>query len=270
MIKRRFLILLASALVAGSAQATPLPAPFGLVAGWDHSQYLAPGAATIDGTNLATQIPANYSDLDTSFGAGIQSAAFGTLFLVGNGASANATAVVLPTSQTAAPAVDGVGRDLPDNEGPVGDVQFDAQTVLLAEAGQAFFSLSAMIANDASSIVYSADLGGGPFGNDWRLDLAGLAQSGASVISIDVSTDGASYTNGVASINLGGTAAEKTVDFGSALDGESQVFVRLNFDEGTPVIDNVGLSAEIVPEPGTVLLVGAGLIGLAHASRRRA
>lgn len=262
--KRISLILLASALVAGSAQATPLPAPYTLVAGWDHSQYLAVGAQTIDGATLATALPANYSDFDPTFGAGADANDYGTLYLAGNGASANASTDLFPATQSDIT----LGKDLPDNEVPVGDVQFDADTVLDAE-GQAFTSLTSIQANSPLSIVYSADVGG-LLGNGWRLDLVGLAVS-ASTVTVDISTDGASYTDDVASFMLGTSEAERTVDFGTALDGASEVFVRLNFDANTPRIDNVGLSAaEVVPEPGTLLLVGAGLIGLAHGARRRA
>ena len=82
MMKRLLLGLIPTLLLAGSAQGS-------VVAAFDFSQYLGPGANTIDGVNLASQVPANYSDFDPTFGAGAESAAFGTLYLDGtNGSSA--------------------------------------------------------------------------------------------------------------------------------------------------------------------------------------
>ena len=65
-----------SVLSAGGANAT-------MVAGWDFSQYLAPGALTIDGANGTNVLSANYSNLDPTSGAGAESAAFGTMYMNG-------------------------------------------------------------------------------------------------------------------------------------------------------------------------------------------
>src|SRR5262245_55776567 len=78
-----------SVLIAGSANAS-------MVAGWDFSQYLAPGALTIDGATGTNVLSANYSNLDPTAGAGAESAAFGTMFINGSFGSTN----VDPTSAT--------------------------------------------------------------------------------------------------------------------------------------------------------------------------
>jgi len=62
-----------AALVAG-----PSAAQSSLVAGWDFSQYAGDGFMSIDGgSSFTNTLPANYSDLDPTFGAGFDSSAFG-------------------------------------------------------------------------------------------------------------------------------------------------------------------------------------------------
>src|SRR5262245_6386669 len=72
--------LAAAVFATGSARAA-------LVAGWDFSQFLAPGALTIDGANGANTLAANYSALDPTGNAGAESAAYGTLFFDGTNGS---------------------------------------------------------------------------------------------------------------------------------------------------------------------------------------
>ena len=68
-----------SAFVASSSSAQA-----SLVAGWDFSQYAGDGFMSIDGGGSFTNtLPANYSDLDPTFGAGFESGAFGTMFADG-------------------------------------------------------------------------------------------------------------------------------------------------------------------------------------------
>jgi hypothetical protein len=86
-----------SASIAGSAQAY-------LVAGWDFSQYFNDGLLSIDGATYQNTLSANYSDLDPTFGAGAESAAFGTLYFNGSFGSTsvsptgNLTEEFLPTA----------------------------------------------------------------------------------------------------------------------------------------------------------------------------
>jgi hypothetical protein len=64
-----------------------------LVAGWDFSQYAGDGVMSIDGGSTFTNtLSANYSDLDPTFGAGFESAAFGTMYVDGSFGSTSVAA----------------------------------------------------------------------------------------------------------------------------------------------------------------------------------
>jgi len=261
MIKKALILSTASLLLAGAAHAD-------FIAGWDHSQYLGPNVPSIDGINLVTELDANYSDFDPSFGAGAESAAFGTLYLTSNGASANAANFYIPTSSPIT-----VGKSLPVNDVPEIDVPFDSFSVLSTE-GQANQTAVSMIVQESLSVVYAADLSSvGLVGNGYSFDFAGKSLSGTQTVGIEASADGVNFTP-VGQVQLAENEGTFNVDFGGLLDGSATAFVRMNFTVGgngtEPVIDNVGISAaEVVPEPGTLLLVSAGLAGLAYTSRRR-
>ena len=73
-----------SASMASSSQAF-------LAAGWDFSQYAGDGLLSLDFVTFTTTLSANYSDLDPTFGAGAESAAFGTFYLNGSFGSSSIT-----------------------------------------------------------------------------------------------------------------------------------------------------------------------------------
>jgi hypothetical protein len=65
-----------------------------LVARWDFSQYAGDGFMSIDGgSSFTNTLSANYSDLDPTFGAGFESAAFGTMYVDGSFGSTPVAAV---------------------------------------------------------------------------------------------------------------------------------------------------------------------------------
>ena len=66
-----------AAFVSAPAQAT-------MVAGWDFSQYLSDSQLSVDGATYTDTLSANYSNLDPTFGAGAESAAFGTMYIDGS------------------------------------------------------------------------------------------------------------------------------------------------------------------------------------------
>lgn len=252
------LSIVVSAFVAGPAGAT-------MVAGWDFSQYFNEGLLSIDGATFTDTLDANYSNLDSTFNAGAESAAFGTMFMDGSFGSTDvvenqAGAAFVPTSGSLtsnlnAPVVGG------------GLNPFDSFTILEDE-GQEFTNLLSMTAQDIVSVVFEADLTTVPeFGTDWSISFGGQTFSGASNVGIEFSTDGATYAS-FGSVTLDTTDAPFTV----ALSAEAAdtAFVRLSFNpaEGQPKIDNVAINANVVPEPSTVLLCGLGLVGLGVWGRR--
>lgn len=261
MLKNVLTVAFASLLLASPAKAV-------FIAGWDFSQYLADAAPTIDGSSLATTLPANYSDFDPTFGAGAESAAFGTLFLDGsNGSDATTGTDFVPSAN-----VPTLGGSLPVNGTPSPDVAFDSFTVL-SDEGQLFTQNLSMLGLTAFDAVFSADvsslLGGTAFGEGWSLDFSGRSLQGGATVTVEASADGVSYTS-FGNVNLASTEALFDVSFGTAFDGADQVFVRLGFSTGEPLIDNLGISAaQVIPEPGTVVLLLAGIAGLGLYGRSR-
>ena len=242
-----------SMLSAGGANAT-------MIAGWDFSQYLAPGALTIDGANGTNVLSANYSNLDPTGGAGAESAAFGTMYMNGLNGSSN----VDPLS--ANPAFAPVAGSLVSNLTAPGTPQFDTFSILTDEH-QAFTNLLSMSAQGAASIVFSANLSSVPqTGSGWALSFGGQTFAGTSLVSIAFSTDGTSYTS-FGNVTLTTVDTPFTVAFGPTV--ADTVYVRLGMaptgtgGAGQPIIDNVALSANLsvpVPEPpGMAVLLGLAL-----------
>jgi hypothetical protein len=247
--------------VAGSAQAS-------MIAGWDFSQYTGDGFMSIDGGGSFTNtLDANYSDLDPSFGAGAESAAFGTMYANGQFGSTNVPAGTgneqfLPSAA--------VGGSLNSNLTAPGGTDFDSFTVLLSE-GQASAESLAMIAAAQSTVVFEADLGSVPvIGSNWSISFGGRTANGASSVGVSFSSDGVTFTSF-------GTAALTTVDtlFTYALGtaATNNAYVRLSFNPSginQPLIDNVALNATLaVPEPSTAVFGALGLIGLVIAGRKQ-
>src|SRR5262245_54734675 len=119
--------------------ALPLsPARAVTVAGWDFSQYFGDGLLSTDGVTGADTLSSNYSAFDPTFGAGVESSAYGTMYVNGQFGSTDVdpfapTPNVVPTmgSLTANLTAPLVGR-------PIGSaVPFDTFSVLLTE-GQIF------------------------------------------------------------------------------------------------------------------------------------
>jgi len=248
----------APAFVSAPAQAT-------MVAGWDFSQYLGDGALSVDGAVYTDTLSANYSNLDPTFGAGLESTPFGTLFLDGSFGSTNVGAgsgseAFLPTAGS-----------LVSNIDAPGPIPFDSYTVLQDE-GQLFANLLGMTALDVVSVVFKADLNLQPLnGSDWTISFGGKTFEGTSPVGVEFSTDGVSYAP-FGSVNLDTNDKPFSVNLGSALSHEA--FVRLNFDpaNGQPIIDNVAIGGTLsaIPEPGTAVLLVSGLTGLHVFGRRRA
>jgi hypothetical protein len=255
------LILLAlAALAARSAEAT-------MVAGWDFSQYAGDGFMSTDGgATFTNTLPANYSDLDPSFGAGAESAAHGTMYADGTFGSTNVAAgsgneQFLPSAA--------VGGSLVSNQGAPGGVDFDSFTVLASESQLSTESL-AMIAAAQSVITFAADLNAVPvIGSDWSVSFGGRTSSGTSTVQIAFSSDGVIFLP-FGSANLTTVDTLFSVPLGVA--PANTAYVRLSFTPAganQPLIDNLAINATLaLPEPSVALLGGLGVGALLLAQRR--
>ena len=260
-----------STLVATTALAVG-PAQAVMVAGWDFSQYLGDGLLSTDGATFSETLDANYSNLDPTFGAGAESAAFGTLYMDGsNGSDAvgagSGSEAFLPSAGSLA---SNQNEPVVQNGGPP-QVPFDTFTVLTDE-GQAFTELLGMTAPGAISVVFGADLSSiGGQGANWMLSLGGVTFGSNASVAVEFSTDGASYA-AIGALNLTSVDSRFELPLDTVL--ATQAFVRLTFATpggavGQAKIDNLAINADVVPEPGTLLLLGVGLAGLELLGRRR-
>jgi len=247
----------ASVLLAGSAHAER-------IAGWDFSQYAVDGSLAIDFTfaNVGS-LDANYSDFDPTDGAGVESAAYGTLYYDGTFGSS-----VVDLNVLGVPALFGTDSNGP----PVTSNDFSNPNILTQEGGQDFNSTTIGLGTQSAlDIVFHGTLvpmGGA--GSVWELSLGGRVFPGAANTSVGVafSTDGVNYAD-LGSILLTGVDTAFTVAADAGIVSEQGMF-RLSFagDSGA-VIDNVELNAiPGVPEPTALVLIGLALGGIASARRR--
>ena len=273
--KTKFLTLTALLVSLALSAFSANPAHATMVAGWDFSQYFADGILSIDGNVYTDTLSANYSDLDPTQGAGAESAGFGTLYLNGQFGSTNVQAgsgsePVLPSGA--------VGGSLSSNldapGGLGGSLSFDTFSIVSSE-GQAYANSLALTAAGAASAVFAANLSSVPeTGNDWSISFGARTFSGAGSVGIAFSTDGTSYAN-VGSVILSNLDTLFSVNLGAI--ASDIAFVKLAFDApaaggaGQAFVDNVAINATltVVPEPGTALLCGLGMLGLGLAGRRR-
>lgn len=230
-----------------------------LVAGWDFSQFAAPNFDFSFDTNPPSQggVLANY----TFTGA----------------ASANYGLASTKGSISWTP-LDFVGSTAPnklssfDTQAGFSSSTFNAASsyTALTNSGQLSANDYTLAATADNSLTIFADAGAAS--NDWFLRYAAQDSNGASV-SYSYSTDGSNFTSfGGDTITTGDNGYE--LDLAGVLDGASAVYIQLSFSDvagGTLNLDNVGLTASVVPEPSTyAAIAGALALGFVAYRRRRA
>lgn len=104
------------------------------------------------------------------------------------------------------------------------------------------------------------------------------SSTGFNDVDLDISTDGGStWTSLVANYNAATSFATDTgmnVNLPTAAENNANVQLRYTFagstsNTGTWRMDNMHLTGEAVPEPGTLLALGAGIAAFAARRRRK-
>lgn len=247
-----------------------------LVAGWDFSQYSNEGFLTLDGTTLnGATVDANHSDLDLTYGTGIESNAFGRMYL--NGSFGSSVAILDPNFV------------IPDPFRPfaatlgAGSLVSNVDQALQGYGSQAACTIQqielmpftncrdfAMVSDSPVSVVFAADRTSAPGASgDWVVSFAGRSVSeGETPVVVQFSTDGSSYASvGTAAIN--GADTKFTFPLGGA--SSATAYVRLVFPtpatpQASAIIDNLGIA---LPEPAHGGLAAAMALAALRRSRRR-
>jgi hypothetical protein len=254
----KLLAIAALALVADPARAE-------MIAGWDFSQWFTAGVLSTDGASLQNTLPANYSNLDPTFGAGAESADFGMMYMDGEFGSTDVTPTPGMGTEEMIPSSGSLVSNI--DAGTPGSQPFDSFTVLQAE-GQEFQNLLGMMANSAVSVVFQADLSSiSGTASSWSVSFGGQTIGGTSQVTVDFSTDGSSYSN-AGSVMLTTADSLFEVDLGDVTS--DMAFVRLNFAptdlDSRPIIDNLAI---VAPEPSGALGLLSMLFGLRVLRPRR-
>ena len=246
-----------------------------LVAGWDFSQYAVENILSLDGATLnGARLDANHSDLDPTYGCGIESNAFGRMYY--DGSFGSSVAVLDPSFENLdpfRPIVADLGAGSLVSNVDQAQQQFGSQAACtIQQLEQMPFANCqdfAMGAFGPASIVFAADRSTAPsLSGEWLVSFAGRTLSeGSTQVAVQFSADGSSFGSaGTATIT--GADTKFTVPLGG---GSADVaYVRLVFpqpaDGAQVLIDNLGIA---VPEPSHgAFVAAAALVALFRARRR--